>query len=178
MTRRSLQLLGAALVVATLAAIPSMATSSSAPPTARAADDDCDNHGPWSRWGDGWYGHDNDGRYWNYGDGRGYFDGHAYWGNCGRFGKVAGSAGAGRVVHVQVAAKRLRGNDRCQHLTRSGLSRIASCDRTHWMRADGIRNWRYDITGDLPRGRYRLHRRAVGSDGDRERADKLHLRIR
>jgi hypothetical protein len=180
MPLRILQLLGALLVVAALGVVPSVATSDNASPTARAADDDCDNNGPWSRWGSDWWHHDGGNRYWDgAGDGNGYFDGNSYYGNCARYGKVAGDAGAGRVVRVEVAAKRLHGDGRCQHLSRAGrLSKAGSCHPTRWMKADGVRNWRFDVANALPPGRYRLHRRAVDADGNREDADRLHVKIR
>jgi hypothetical protein len=174
---RMLQLLGALLVVAALGVAPSMATTG-ASQRAKAADNDCDSNGPWSNWGHNWYGHDGNGRYWRgWGDGNGYFDGHADYGNCGH-GSAARSAAAGRVDRVMVAVKRLRPSG-CQHVTRAGhLSRVGSCAGTHWMKAKGTTSWRFDIPRSLPSGRYRLHRRAVGADGHREKTDLLHLRIR
>jgi hypothetical protein len=175
---RLLQLLGALVVIAALGVAPSMATTNTAP-RAKAADGDCDNNGPWSNWGHDWYGHDGNGRYWRgWDDGDGYFNGHAYYGNCGRYGSAARSAAAGRVARVMVAVKRLRSSG-CQHLTRGGhLSRVGRCGGTHWMKANGTRNWRFDIPKALPPGRYRLHRRAVDATGKREKTDLLHLRIR
>jgi hypothetical protein len=175
---RLLQLLGALVVIAALGVAPSMA-SSHAPVRAKAADSNCDNNGPWSNWGHNWYGHDGNGRYWRgWGDGDGYFDGHAYYGNCDGHGSAARSAATGRVARVMVAVKRLRPSG-CQYLTRAGrLSTLGSCGRTHWMKAKGTRNWRFDIPRELPSGRYRLHRRAVDATGKREKTDLLHLRIR
>jgi hypothetical protein len=175
---RLLQLLGALVVVAALGVAPSMATTGTSP-HAKAADSDCDSNGPWSNWGHRWYGHDGNGRYWNgWGDGDGYFDGNADYGNCGGDGSGARAAAAGRVARVMVAVKRLRPSG-CQHLNRAGhLSKVGRCRGTHWMKAKGTTNWRFDIARRLPSGRYRLHRRAVDGNGHREKTDLLHLRIR
>jgi hypothetical protein len=176
MPLRFAQVLGALLAVAALAALPAGAASGGSP-TANGSNY-CDDNGPWSNWGDGWYGHDGDGRYWRgWGDGNGYFDGHAYYGHCDRYDSSAVRSAHGRVDHVMVAVKRLRDSG-CQHLRRSGhLTGIRPCGTTHWMRADGTRNWRLDIARRLPAGRYRLHRRAVDNHGNSERNGRLHLRI-
>lgn len=175
---RILLLLGVLLVVAALGVTPAMATTNTSP-AAKAAGDGCNGNGPWSNWGHGWYDHDGQGRYWQgWGDGHGYFNGNADYGNCGAYGNGARSAAAGRVARVMVAVKRLRPAG-CQHLTRAGhLSRIGGCAGTHWIKAKGIANWRFDIRRALPSGRYRLQRRAVDARGHGERAHLLHLRIR
>lgn len=175
---RMLQLLGVMLVVAAVSVAPAMATTGTSP-SANAAGNGCNGNGPWSNWGHNWYGHDGDGRYWQgWGDGDGYFDGQSDYGNCGAYGSGAGSAAVGKVARVMVAVKRLRPSG-CQHLTPSGhLSRIGRCAGTHWMKADGTTNWRFDINRRLPSGRYRLHRRAIDASGHRERTHLLHLRIR
>ena len=178
---RMLQLLGVLLVVAAVGVAPSMATTDTSPGAKAAGNggNGCNDNGPWSNWGHNWYGHDGDGRYWQgWGDGDGYFNGNSDYGNCGGYGSSAQSAAAGKVARVMVAVKRLRPSG-CQHLTRAGhLSRIGRCAGTHWMKAKGTANWRFDINRRLPSGRYRLHRRAVDASGHRERTHLLHLRIR
>jgi len=179
---RMLQLLGALLAVALLVVAPSMASDDPAP-TAKAAGggSGCDTYPPESGWGNGWWGHDNDGgRSWNgWGDGDGYFDGDSSDQGCdGSSSRAAQASKAGKVARVMVAVDRLRGG-RCQHLGRSGrLGRPKSCATTNWMRAKGTTSWRHDIPRRLPSGRYRLHRRAVDAAGNREQPHLLHLRIR
>jgi hypothetical protein len=180
MPLRTLQLLGALLVLAALAVAPTVATGDT-PPTAQSAGGGCNNNGPWSGWGNDWWSHDgNGGRNWDgWGDGNGHFNGNSDYGNCSQYGTVGGSAQAGKVARVEVAAKRLHGAGRCQNLSRTGhLSPVGSCARTHWMRADGTTNWSFHIPRALPSGRYRLHRRAVDNNGNRERTALLHLKIR
>jgi hypothetical protein len=183
MPKRAFQILAAVLVVAVLGVATSVAPSSASSSTASASTllgyPHCDDDGPWSRWSHDWWHHRDGYRYWHgWGDGDGYFGGHSYYGGCPGFGSVAQGAQAARVDHVMVAAKRLRGS-RCQHLYRSGrLGKVRSCGRTHWMRADGVDDWRFDIPRRLPSGRYRLHRRAIDTDGKRERPHLFHLRIR
>jgi hypothetical protein len=177
MSKRVLQLLGGAVAVAILAVGLSVAGADPSATAKVAGVPGCDdNYPPYSRWGGDWWGRDGDGRYWNgWGDGNGYFDGRSYDRGCRGYGNAP--AAAGKVDRVMVAAKRLRG-DRCQHLLRSGrLSRPGSCAATRWMRAKGAGSWRFDIPRDLPRGDYRLHRRAVDESGNREKQRLLHLRI-
>lgn len=180
MPRKVLTLLGGALAVAILVAGASVASGSAAP-AGKAAGFNCDRYDPYSDWGHDWWGRDGDGRYWHgWNDGNGYFDGSAYDRGCGGDSSSAGTAAMapGRVDRVMVAAKRVRRSG-CQHLLRSGrLSRTRSCGDTHWMRAQGTRNWRLDIERRLPTGRYRLHRRAVDESGNREPQRMLHLSIR
>jgi len=160
------------LAACVIAVVPSAA--SAAP--ARAAGDPgggcSDNRPPYSRWGHGWWGNDGGGHYWNgWDDGDGRFGGRAYDYRCD-------STHKGRVDRVMVAVERLRGS-RCQRLFRSGqLGSPVDCSRTHWMRAQGTRRWHHHIPSVLPKGHYRLHRRAVDSAGNRERAHMRHLWIR
>jgi hypothetical protein len=182
MPLRILQLLAGVLALAALAVGPSTASGDPAP-SAKAAGggNSCDHYSPWSRWGHEWWDRDRDGRYWNgWGDGDGYFDGSSYDRGCyGGYGDSAQSAARGRVARVMVAVKRVRANGICQHLYRSGhLGGLGSCAHTHWMRAKGTSSWRFAIPRNLPRGTYRLVRRAVDAAGNRERRHLLHLRIR
>ncbi len=180
MPKLTLQLLLGVLAVAMLAVGPS-AASDDPRPTAKSAGNGggygCDHYPPHSRYGDDWWGRDGDGRYWNgYGDDNGYFDGRSYDRGCP--GSGARASARGRVARVMVAVKRLR-DGRCQHLNRSGnLSSRGSCGHTHWMRAKGKGRWSFQVPKGLPRGRYRLHARAVDRAGNRERTRLLHLRIR
>jgi hypothetical protein len=172
MFKNMLQLLGALAAVGVLAVAPSVAgaASSSAELT---GDGGCnDSSSPWSRWGRNWQGHDGHGPYWRgWGDHGGYFNGYAGDPGCDAF-------HTGKVARVMVAVDRMRG-DRCQHLHASHrLGRSGSCARPHWLRARGTSAWRYDIGRRLPRGRYRIHRRAVDVAGNREPVRHLRLRIR
>jgi hypothetical protein len=183
MPARILQLIIGVLALTALAVGPSAAIAHTAP-TANSAGDGggyCDHYSPYSHWGHNWWDRDGDGRYWRgWGDGDGYFDGSSYDRGCngGGYGNSARTA-AGRVARVMVAAKRMRGDGLCQHLHRSGyLSRPGSCTHTNWMRADGTSSWRFAIRRALPRGHYRLLRRAVDAAGNREHKRLLHLRIR
>ena len=176
MPHRILRPLLGLMVVAAVAAAPQLASGD--PTGAAAGNPGCnDNYPPYSNWGHGWYGYGDGHRYWNgWGDGNGYFDGHAYDHGCNYGGNAAQKP---HVVRVMVAAKRLRGDGICQHLRKSGrLSRPKTCAGTHWMKADGTSKWRFDIAKALPTGRYRLHRRAIDSSGNVEKAALLHLRIR
>jgi hypothetical protein len=179
--------LGWLLAAALLAVGPSVASGS---PTAHTAgsggggNGGCnDNWPPSSNWGNGWWGHDGQGSYWNgWGDGNGYFNGHASDSNgCGGNGghsMVAGAAATGKVARVMVAVKRLDGS-KCQHLFSSGrLGSAGSCKPTHWMRAKGTSAWRFDIPKELPKGNYQLHREAIDAAGNHEKQHVMHLSIR
>ena len=172
MLNRILPIVGGLLAAGALAAGPA-AASVSAPAAAPLADDCDDRYAPSSRWGRNWSGHDGDGYYWRgWGDGDGYFGGHSYDDSC----DVADHKGT--VSRVMVALKRQRG-PRCQHLLPSGrLGGRADCGPTRWIKARGTRRWHHHIATVLPRGRYRLHRRAVDASGNRERAHRRHLWIR
>jgi hypothetical protein len=166
--KRMLQLLGALAAVGILVVVPSLASAASS-----SAGGGCnDSNHPWSRWGSTWRGHDGNGPYWRgWGPGGGYFDGFSYDPGCD-------AAHTGKLKTVMVAVDRVRGA-RCQHLTASHrLGRPGSCARPHWLRAHGTSAWRYDVKRRLPRGRYRIHRRAIDAAGNREPASHLRLRIR
>jgi hypothetical protein len=157
MTRRILISLTGVLLIAALVAVRSIASGDSSP-TAKPSGNGYYGNGhyaPWSRWGHGWWDRDNDGRYWNgWGDGDGYFNGHAGDGYYG--GDSAYSSQARRrsgVKRVMVAVKRLRGDGQCQHMRAPGrLSRPGACSATHWVRAIGTSRWRLPIPRPLPVG--------------------------
>src|SRR4051812_8028281 len=117
MPKRMIHLFCGLLAVASLAVGPSVASGDPAP-TAEAAGDgggNYDHYPPQSNWGHDWWHHDGGYRHWHgWNDGDGYFGGHA-WDNGGAYGagKRVRVITAGRVSHVMVAAKRLRGS-RCQ----------------------------------------------------------------
>ncbi|MCW3003815.1 MAG: hypothetical protein JWQ20_3113 [Conexibacter sp.] len=187
MTKAIGHALGWLFTAAILAVGPSVATGDT-PPSAQSAgsgggNGNCnDNSPPSSNWGNGWYGRDSQGAYWNgWGDGNGYFDGSAHDSGCGGGGgsSMAGRAArTGKVDRVMVAVKRLSGAQ-CQHLFSSGrLSTAGSCRATHWMRAKGAAAWHFDIPKELPKGNYQLHRVAVDAAGNHERQHLMHLSIR
>jgi hypothetical protein len=167
MLKRILGLLGAVAAVAVLVAAPSVASAGD------GGGGGCnDSSHPWSRWGHNWWGNDGHGPYWRGWDGNGgYFNGYSWDPGCD-------AAHPGKVARVQVAVHRLRGS-RCQPLLRSHrLGRPGSCARPHWLKAKGTDSWRYDIGRKLPRGRYRIHRRAIDAAGNREPVRHLRLRVR
>jgi hypothetical protein len=172
MRKTLLQLLGGLLAVAALAAIPAAATGDAT--TTRAGDPGgCnDSVPPYSRWGHGWSDHDNNGRYWRgWGDGNGYFGGRAWDPNCD-------AAHKGRVARVMVAVDRMRG-DQCQRLSsKDRLGKRVDCSQRRWLRARGTTHWRHHIGRSLPRGHYRLHRRAIDAAGNKERPHTRHIWIR
>jgi len=176
MTKRMLQLLGALLVVAAIAVLPS-AASSATDATARASGDPgggCYDHNPpYSRWGHNWWHNDGDGRYWHgWGDGDGYFGGSAYDNGCD-------ALHPGTVARVKVAVAKMR-DGKCRHLLgHSGrFSRPGSCGFRHWLTAGGTSHWRYMIRHRLPHGYYRLHRRAIDASGNHEVPGVWHVRIK
>jgi hypothetical protein len=186
MHKRIAQLLGGLLAVTALAVAPVAATAD-APSTARASGGGSDNEPPSSNWGNGWWGHDENGPYWGgWDDGDGDFGGHAWDNNSNgdngsndsQAARLRSRPRAGKVDRVMVAVDRLRGS-RCQRLGRSDrLGRPVDCSRTRWMKASGTRRWHYHIAKTLPQGRYRLHRRAIDAAGNRERPHVRTLRIR
>ena len=172
MPKRMLHFLGSLLVVGAVVGAPATAAAD-APSTARHAGGGCnDQSPPSSRWGHGWYGHDNNGPYWRgWGDGDGYFGGRSYDPRCD-------AAHPGKVARVMVAVDRLHGS-KCQRLSHSGLlGRAVACSRTRWIRAHGTRRWHHHIDHRLPAGHYRLHRRAVDGAGNHEREHVRHMWIR
>jgi hypothetical protein len=178
MPKRMLHLIGALLAVGALAIAPAAATAdTSATANASGGGSGCnDNWAPHSTWGNGWYGNDDNGPYWQgWGDGNGYFDGHSWDQGCGN--GSSSSYRKGKVARVMVAVQRLRGSQ-CQHLSRSGdLGRRTDCD-PHWFRATGTRHWHHNIDTALPRGRYRLQHRAIDVAGNRGRKHVRRLSIR
>jgi hypothetical protein len=189
MTKRTVHALGGLLAATILAFGPSIATGHPAPNAQIAGSGNgggsnggCnDNSPPSSNWGNGWWGRDNQGAYWNgWGDGNGSFNGRASDYGCGGSSSslTTASRQKGKVARVMVAVDRMNGS-RCQRMSSSGrLSASGSCRSTHWMRANGTTSWKFDITRKLPRGKYRLHRLAVDASGNRERAHVMHLSIR
>jgi hypothetical protein len=180
------QSLGWLAATAILAVGPSVAAGETTP-TARSAgsgggNGGCnDNSPPSSNWGNGWWGRDGQGSHWNgWGDGNGYFDGHASDSGCGNAQSSMASRASrkGKIDRVMVAVERLNGSE-CQHLFSSGrLSAAGSCGVTHWMRAKGTASWHFDIPKELPKGNYRLRRLAVDAAGNRENQHRMHLSIR
>ena len=173
MRRTILHLLGGLLAVGALAIAPALASGDGASTTRAGDPGGCNDTGsPHSRWGHNWWDHDGNGPYWRgWGDGNGYFGGRAWDPNCDATHK-------GRVARVMVAVDRLRGQ-RCQRLSsKHRLGRPVSCSRTRWIRASGTKHWRHRISRALPRGHYRLHRRAIDAAGNRERAHMRHVWIR
>jgi hypothetical protein len=141
-----------------------------------------DHYPPSSNWGNGWWGRDGQGSYWNgWGNGNGYFDGHASDNNgCGngQSSSAARAARAGKVARVMVAVKRVNGS-KCQNMAASGrLGAAGSCNASHWMRAKGTTAWHVDIPKRLPKGDYQLQRSAVDAAGNHERQHTMRLSIR
>jgi hypothetical protein len=189
MTKRIGHSLGWLFAAAILAVGPSVAAGHPSP-TAQSAgsgsgggNGGCnDNSPPSSSWGNGWYGRDNQGAYWNgWGDGNGSFDGHASDSSgCGNAQSSMASRASktGKVARVMVAVKRLNGSQ-CQHLfSRGRLSTAGSCRGSHWLRATGTSSWRYDIPAELPKGKYQLQRVAIDAAGNHEKQHLMHLSIR
>jgi len=177
MPKRMLQLIGGLLAVAALAVAPTAAIGDdSSTASISGGGSGCeDNWDPRSRWGNGWYGNDDNGRYWRgWGDGDGYFGGRSSDQDCNG---NSSNATAARVGRVMVAAQRLRGSQ-CQHLSGSGsLGRRTDCG-AHWMRASGTRRWNHHIANPLPAGRYRLMHRAIDTAGNRGKVHVRRLSIR
>jgi hypothetical protein len=171
MRKYLLHSLGGLLAVAVLAVIP--AAAQAAPIAAASADPSCyDDNEPYSGWGNGGWWQDGHRPYWRgWGDGDGYFGGHSYDPGCD-------AAHPGKVDRVMVAVQRMRG-DKCNNMSRGGrLGPGGDCSDIAWFRAKGTSHWRHRINRRLPSGHYRLHRRAIDANGNREAPKHRHLWIR
>ena len=171
MRKHVLSVLGGLLAVAVLAAVP--AAASAAPIAAASGTPSCyDDNDPYSGWGHSWWHDGGNHPYWHgWHDGNGYFGGHSYDPGCD-------AAHPGKVDRVMVAVQRLRG-DKCRNMAANGrLGRGGDCKDVGWFKAKGTKHWRHAIPRRLPAGHYRLHRRAVDANGNREAAKRRHLWIR
>jgi hypothetical protein len=170
MRKALLHSLGGLLAVVVLALIP--AAAQAAPIAAASGDPSCyDDNEPYSGWGNGWW-QDGHRPYWRgWGDGDGYFGGRSYDPGCD-------AAHPGKVERVMVAVQRLRG-DKCSNMSRGGrLGPGGDCSDIAWFPAKGTSHWHHRINRRLPSGHYRLHRRAVDANGNREAPKHRHLWIR
>jgi len=170
MRKHLLHILGGLLAVAVLAAVP--AAASAAPIAAASGTPSCyDDNDPYSGWGHDWW-HNGDRPYWHgWHDGNGYFGGHSYDPGCD-------AAHPGKVDRVMVAVQRMQGHT-CRNMSPAGrLGARGKCSNIAWFKATGTRHWRHHIPRRLPSGHYRLHRRAVDANGNRETPKHRHLWIR
>jgi hypothetical protein len=166
MSRRVRRLLFATAVIGLLA----VGASGSA---ARVTGNGTGDHTPPnSYWGNKFYGSDSHGRYWNgWGDGNGDLNGKA-------FDNSNDALHPGSVANVQVSVSRQSGSH-CQHMNGYGrLGHATSCNSLRWQKAKGTSDWNYRVWRRLPKGQYRIHRRAVDAAGNKERAHMMRLRIR
>ena len=127
---------------------------------------------PRSFWGTTWFGIDSHGRYWKgWGDGKRDLNGIS-------FDNSNDPAHPGQVAHVLVSVSRQRGSH-CQQMNGLGrLGHATSCNRLRWQQAKGTTGWSFDIWRRLPKGQYRIHRRAVDSAGNMEKPHLMRLQIR
>jgi hypothetical protein len=89
-----------------------------------------------------------------------------------------GVAGRGTVARVTVSVSRKRGA-RCQHMSSKGrLSKAKSCARPSWLTAHGSSRWSFRIPKSLHRGAYVVSVRALDSAGNVGLQRSLHVRIR
>jgi hypothetical protein len=89
-----------------------------------------------------------------------------------------GVAGRGTVARVTVSVSRKRGA-RCQYMSSKGrLGSAKSCARPTWLAARGSSQWSFRLPKSLSRGAYVVRVRALDSAGNVGLQRSLHVKIR
>jgi hypothetical protein len=80
--------------------------------------------------------------------------------------------GCGKIKRVQVSVERKRGK-KCRYLKRNGhFGKRVSCRKPRYIRARGVKKWKFASKRPIARGRYRVRVRSIDSFGRKSPVSK------
>jgi len=89
-----------------------------------------------------------------------------------------GVAGSGSVSYVAISVQRKQGK-RCRYMSSKGkLSSAKSCATPVYLRAHGVGKWAFGLSKKLPRGAYTVHVHALDTAGNVSAQRSLRVRVR
>jgi Bacterial Ig-like domain len=89
-----------------------------------------------------------------------------------------GPSGRGSVAYVAISVQRKQGKH-CRYMSSKGkLSSTKSCASPVWLRAHGTGKWSFGLSKKLPRGTYNVRVHALDSAGNVSAQRSLRVRVR